>query len=166
MQVKICPSCGLENAPSESFCTRCDFDLLSVPAQTVAARAADSVEVAAPLPPAAPVAPIPARCRLELVDDPTRSFVMEAGQTIGRGLEADVLLCDVPHMDFISRRHAKFLRRGEQWFVQYIAQGNFIAVDGETVEDDSEVALHDGSLLSLSLTAFRVAIEGGISARP
>lgn len=161
MQVKICPSCGLHNAPSESFCTRCDFDLLSVPTQTIAtsdasgASDAQTATEAAPLPVQMPL------CRLELVDDPRRMFRVEAGQSVGRGVEADVILSEVPHLDFISRRHAKFLRRGPQWFVQYIAQGNFISVDGETFEDDSEVALHDGSLLSLSLTAFRVALEGG-----
>lgn len=161
MQVKICPSCGLHNAPSESFCTRCDFDLLSVPAQTVLnpdAPGATGAETASEVAPLAVQTPL---CRLELVDDPRRTFRIEAGQSVGRGVEADVILSEVPHLDFISRRHAKFLRRGPQWFVQYIAQGNFISVDGETFEDDSEVALHDGSLLSLSLTAFRVALEGG-----
>lgn len=155
--VKICPSCGLQNAPSESFCTRCDFDLLSVPAQTIASSDAPGAEETASE--ATPLAPLVALCRLELVDDPGRAFRVQAGQSVGRGVEADVILSEVPHLDFISRRHAKFLRRGEQWFVQYIAQGNFISVDGETFEDDCEVALHDGSLLSLSLTAFRVALE-------
>ena len=163
MLVKICPSCGLQNAPTESFCARCDFDLLSVPAQTVASPDVTS-EAHLPSEPVAEAPRADPICRLELVDDPARSFRLSEGQSIGRGVEADVILSDVPHLDFISRKHAKFLRRGEQWFVQYIAQGNFISVDGETFEDDSQVALQNGSLLSLSLTAFRVALEGEGSA--
>ena len=78
---------------------------------------------------------------------------------MGRGVEADVLLSGVPHLSFISRCHALFLRRGAQWFVQYMASGNFIKVDGETYSDDSLVALHDGSVLVLSLSSFRVVLR-------
>ena len=106
----------------------------------------------------APVAIKTDICRLELLDNAEIAFDVKAGQTVGRGIEADVIVADVPHAGYISRVHARFSRRGEQWFAQYVGQGNFIVVDGETSEDDSEIALHDGSVLVLSLTSFRVVL--------
>lgn len=158
--VKYCPACGEENSPLESFCTHCDFDLLTVPAQPRrtddAATATDNGDETQIV-----VAPIAAKadvCRLELLDNSEVFFEIKSGQSVGRGVESDVILAEVPHAGYISRLHARFSRRGEQWFVQYLAQGNFIVVDGETHEDDSEIALHNGSVLVLSLTSFRVVL--------
>lgn len=156
--VKYCPACGEENLPSESFCTHCDFDLLTVPPEP----RRDLVEAVPDTPQTQTVvAPMTATevCRLELLDNPEVSFEVKPDQIVGRGVEADVILAEVPHSGYISRQHARFLRRGEQWFVQYLAQGNFITVDGETAEDDSQLALHNGSVLVLSLTSFRVVLE-------
>ena len=153
--VKYCPACGEENSPLESFCTNCDFDLLTVP--TEARRTSN--ETGANTAAAAATAPVETDvCRLELLDNPDIAFRIRAGQSVGRGVEADVILADVPHAGYISRVHARFSRRGAQWFAQYLGQGNFIVVDGETYEDDSEVALHDGSVLVLSLTSFRLVL--------
>ena len=160
--VKYCPACGQENLPSESFCTQCDFDLLTVPPEP----RRDLVETeAAESPAPTQTVTLPqtqtARefCRLELLDNAQLSFEIAPGQTVGRGIEADVILAEVPHAGYISRQHARFSRRGAQWFVQYLGQGNFITVDGETAEDDSQLALHNGSVLVLSLTSFRVVLE-------
>lgn len=168
--VKYCPACGQENRPNESFCAECDFDLLLVhseprrpePSRDLLDAGAPSQEnatgadVAAPAP--ASALATGSECRLELLDNPTVSFQIAPGQSVGRGVEADVLLAGVPHLSYISRRHAQFSRRGAQWFVQYVASGNFIKVDGETTNDDSLVALHDGSILVLSLSSFRVVL--------
>ena len=155
--VKYCPACGEENSPLESFCTNCDFDLLTVPTEArrtpTAETTGDEAQIVA-----APIAVKTDVCRLELLDNPEVAFEIKAGQTVGRGVEADVITAEVPHAGYISRIHARFSRRGEQWFAQYLGQGNFIVVDGETSEDDSEIALHDGSVLVLSLTSFRVVL--------
>ncbi|HEX9996904.1 MAG TPA: FHA domain-containing protein [Abditibacterium sp.] len=157
--VKYCPACDALNLPSESFCTACDFDLFAVPSEPrrdllEAAPVASQNEITEAKADAPPLD----SCRLELLDDPNVGFQIAPGQSVGRGIEADVLLLGVPHLGFISRRHAAFSKRGDQWFVQYVAQGNFVKVDGETYEDDSLVALHDGSVLTLSLTSFRFVL--------
>jgi pSer/pThr/pTyr-binding forkhead associated (FHA) protein len=162
--VKYCPACGLENLPNESFCTECDFDLLTVPSEPrrdllespLESATGDGSTALGSRP-----APDEPRdfCRLELLEDSSVSFHVKPGQSVGRGVEADVLLSGVPHLTYISRRHAEFSKRGSQWFVQYVASGNFIKVDGETVTDDSLVALHDGSILVLSLSTFRVVLQ-------
>lgn len=161
--VKYCPACGHENLPRESFCTECDFDLMHVLAEP---RRVEGVESATDTELAeigeelrTHRKPVEAdTCRLELLDNAEIAFQIRPGQSVGRGVEADILLAEVPHLGYISRRHAVFSRRGEQWFVQYAASGNFIKVDGDTYDDDSLVALHDGSILTLSLTSFRVVL--------
>lgn len=154
--VKYCPACDTANLPTESFCTQCDFDLLNVPSEPrrdlLEAEQPAQEEEAAPVDSSAPT------CRLELVEDASVAFQIAPGQSVGRGVEADVLLKGVPHLGYISRRHANFVQRGEQWYVQYVASGNFLKVDGEKYDDDSLVALHDGSILTLSLTSFRVVL--------
>jgi hypothetical protein len=164
--VKYCPACGEENLPSESFCTACDFDLLSVPSEARRdgeaadpAPTAAATEAATPWAPAEMPVPAPEQCRLESLENPEIAFVIASGQSVGRGVEADVILQGVPHLAYISRRHALFSMRNQQWFVQYVATGNFIKVDGETYEDDTQVAVNDGSVVTLSMTSFRVALS-------
>lgn len=159
--LKYCPACSTPNPPTESFCRQCDFDLLTVLAEPRRPEPGEVPEAEAPAEHGFPV-PEPAgtgdECRLELLENPAVSFQIKAGQSVGRGVEADIILDGVPHLAYISRRHAKFSRRGEQWFVQYVAEGNFLKVDGETYDDDSLAAIHDGSVLTLSLTSFRVVL--------
>ncbi len=153
--VKYCPLCGAENPHQAAFCARClDGDLTTVPAE-VRREAPPELAVVPE-----PAAPAPARCTLVLIEDPGVTFRVAEGQTVGRTRKADVLLAGVPKLEWISGAHARFFRRGPQWFVQHIAVTNFIKVDGDTFRGDEEVALHDGSVLVLSLTAFRVKLEG------
>lgn len=160
---KYCPACAAENKPTESFCVSCDFDLYAVPVELQRAAVTTDSEVLGAVPPepnAAGNLPSPDAffCRLVLLENPAIAFNVAPNQSVGRGAEADIILHGVPHLNYISRRHAQFLVRGEQWFVQYVASGNFIKVDGETIEDDTQVALQEGAVLTLSLTSFRVVL--------
>ncbi len=163
--VKICPSCEAANPATASFCFECDWDLMSVaptaPAGQTAPTNADAPGIEVPSENALTMRVGDARalCTLELVENPALRFPVRDGQTIGRSGRADVELVGVPEREFLSRVHARLFRRGEQWFAQYVTQGNFIKVDGQTYEDDSEIALENGSMLSLSLTTFRVVLE-------
>lgn len=147
--VKYCPICGAENPRQQAFCRQCaDGDLSTIPAEVQREMTAN-VSL-----------PHTAGCVMELVDDPSFNFTVREGQTVGRTHKADVILAGVPNFDWISGAHARFTRRGEQWYVQHIAQTNFIKVDGEMFKGQEEVAIFDGSILVLSLTAFRVRIGG------
>jgi pSer/pThr/pTyr-binding forkhead associated (FHA) protein len=161
--VKYCPLCGAENPRQQPFCLSCqDGDLTTVaveprreqPPSAEAAPAPDAPEPAVETA-AAPAMPTVV---LEVIDDPTIRFAVAEGQTIGRTETADIVLRGVPKLDWISGTHAKFLRRGEQWYVQHIAETNFIRVDGELYRGHQEVAIYDGTILVLSLTAFRVKL--------
>lgn len=143
--VKYCPLCGAENPRQQAFCLQCfDGDLSTVPVEP--RRCGESSTDATAT----------ACCVLELLDDPQVRFSVAEKQTIGRTDKADVVLCGVPKLDWISGAHARFFRRGEQWYVQHIGSTNFIKVDGQMYQGNEEVALYDGSVLVLSLTPFRV----------
>ena len=151
--IKICPNCETKNAAIASFCIECDWDLINVPAQIEIEENGVEIQIEA----APEIEEIEQKnefCVLESLENPQMRFQIGEGQTVGRGAQADVKLTGIPNLEWVSRVHARFFRRGEQWFIQYLAQGNFIKVDGEEFSDDSEIALHNGSLVSLSLTTF------------
>ena len=153
--VKYCPLCGAENPRQQAFCLAClDGDLSTVPVEPRHGTPAPPAPAPCPTPPA----PTANTLRLELVENPATHFVIADGQTVGRTAKSDVVLCGVPNLDWISGAHARFFRRGPQWYIQHIAETNFIKVDGETYKGQEEVALYEGSTVVLSLTAFRVGI--------
>ena len=160
--VKYCPLCGAENPRQGAFCRSClDGDLSSVPAElkhvTVLKLPPQPPpdEEAAPEPDTREIAVI-AACLLEVVEDPRLSFRVQDSQTVGRSDRADVALKGVPKADWISGVHARLFRREDQWYVQHLGQTNFIKVDGEQFKGREEVPVYDGSILVLSLTAFRI----------
>jgi len=167
--VKYCPLCGTENPRYQAFCTKCqDGDLSTVPGEPLRqAKAKGKQPVPATTETVQPdkpdtyqIADTLAACTLELVDNPAIRFTVREDQTVGRASKADVVLAGVPKLDWISGVHARFIYRNEQWFVQHMGQTNFIKVDGEIYKGKEEVALYHGSILVLSLTPFRVVLEG------
>ncbi len=157
--VKYCPLCGAENPRQQAFCLKCvDGDLSIVPIEPRrespdSSPARDELTASRCASTAAPY------CLLVSIEDPTVRFIIREGQTVGRTERADVVLSGVPKAEWISGVHAKFSRRGSQWYVRHLGQTNFIKVDGEKYEGREEVALHDGTILLLSLTAFRVSFS-------
>ena len=163
--VKYCPLCGAENTRQQPFCSGCSEDLTRV--QVEPRRGVETVPE-----PDAPAeeallrtrrveSPACDGCVLELVADPTVRFTVRADQTVGRTGAADIALeGKVPDWQYISGCHARFTRRGGQWYVAHAGTTNFNIVDGVKYAGDDEAALHDNSVLVLAKTAFRVCIEG------
>ncbi len=138
--VKYCPICGAENSRYSPFCESCgDADLSTVPLE---AKRQDA-----------------SFCVLELCDNPEVSFTVSDGQVVGRTDKADVVLEGVPNLEYISGRHARFLKRGEEWFVQHVGETNYIEVNGCRYVDREEVAICDGASLVISMTPFRVVLR-------
>jgi hypothetical protein len=174
--VKYCPICGFENQIIASFCVECDSDLMHAPAEARREEISQALEMRdavasgreEPLGVASSSLEEVATLRaasvwnalvLELVFNPALKFEVLPGQSVGRASKADIVLHGVHDLEYISRAHARFIQRQGQWYVQYIAEGNSITVDGVESRDDSEIAIYDGSLVVLSFTAFRVTIR-------
>lgn len=178
--VKYCPLCGAENPRQQAFCLACmDGDLTVVSVEVRRARDVAPADGTAVIGERAGQTATSVRTErrsdrristrqvvelatltLECIEDPALRFVVEEGQTVGRTDKADVVLRGVPKLDWISSAHARFFRRGEQWYVQHIGATNFVKVDGETYRGREEVTLQDGAIVVFSLTAFRVLLEG------
>lgn len=160
--VKICPRCLFHNPDTVNSCLRCPSSLAGV----------EATDPDAPVLPDEHVTPVTeggpdhatdlataTALRLELAADPTRGFVVLAGQTVGAPGHAerpDVPLAGVPDEDYISGRHARVLRHGSDWFVQHLGQTNFIVVDGARHDERDEVPVHAGSSVFLTYTEFIV----------
>jgi hypothetical protein len=101
---------------------------------------------------------------LELVEQPELRFTIKESQSVGSSRDpsrsADVTLSGAPNLDYISSVHARFFRRGAQWYVQHLGATNFIKVDGTRFDKREEVPLHEGAVLVLSKTPFRVLLGG------
>lgn len=168
--VKYCPSCSAESPRQQAFCAQCGEDIATVAAeprrsQDRGAQPAATGEAASRVTPGTrrveEESEIADVCVLEVVESPSIRFSVKDGQTVGRTEKADLILQGVPKLDYISSKHARFFRRGEQWYVQHVAETNFIVVDGEKYRGDEEVAFYDGSIITLSLTPFRAVLGGG-----
>jgi pSer/pThr/pTyr-binding forkhead associated (FHA) protein len=72
---------------------------------------------------------------------------------LGRGSRCDV---SVP-VEFISRRHCRFLRRGDEYLVQDLESRNGTFVNGQRA--DYLTPVHHGDELQLGPITFRVAIQ-------
>jgi len=156
--VKYCPLCGAENPRQQAFCLTClDGDLSMAP---IEARREATPEPDSAVPLADPSLPTATTLTLELVENPTVRFSVCENQTVGRNAQADIVLCEAPKLEWISSIHARFLRRGAQWYIQHLGTTNFIKVDGETYTGQEEVAVYHNSVVVFSLTAFRVDLEG------
>ena len=97
---------------------------------------------------------------MQLIEDPSKTWSIADGQSVGRDERADVILAGAPKLNYISGKMARFCRRGEQWFIQHLGHTNYIEVDGTQYDDDSEVALEEGSIVGLPLTFFRIHLGG------
>jgi len=161
---KTCPSCGEENLPNAADCVRCGADILmerverrmasdpipsNVATLEIQSEANEATEAEAPATP---------HLILESLVEPSRTFIICEGQTVGRADLSDVVIEGIPDVDSVSRRMARFDRRGAGWFVQHIASTNYIVVDGEEYESDDEVTIRDGTILGLALCQFFVRI--------
>lgn len=167
--VKYCPNCGGENGRLQPLCLQCNADLTMVRAEPrrdeapapPAPAEASTPPTAVPIQHTARVETAEDCCVLELVADPAVRFAVRAGQTVGRTAAADIVLeQQVPDWRYISSCHARFLKRGAQWYVTHAGGTNFNIVDGTKYTGDDEVAIYDNSVLVLSKTAFRVNIGG------
>jgi hypothetical protein len=181
--VKYCSLCAYENLSISSFCEKCDADLMNTPVEMRREAEVDNlphataeivnnavvgyepdenrrVEVCKQSELATQrAASLPNNClELTLVTNPSIKFSVRAGETVGRASKADVIISGVPDLEYISRAHARFTQRRGQWYVQYIAEGNSITVDGVESRDDAEIAIYDQSIVVFSFTAFTVKL--------
>jgi predicted amidophosphoribosyltransferase len=140
-EVRACPACGAEVEPGDAFCSACGFALQA------ALEPAPAEEAPAP----APVPPPPTGPRL-VVAASGAEIPLSAGPEILIGRE-DPVSGVYPEVDLtphggedggVSRRHARLLVEGGQYFVEDLNSTNFTFVNKQKVAPKSRHLLNDG----------------------
>ena len=128
-QVKICPSCGLENPLCETMCLRCMADISSV-------SPTDSDEVIEP-----------AEKKIVLVcNNIESSLTVRDGSVIGRDSEGRDILANFLT---VSRRHARF-HSGNQWIVEDMNSTNGTWVNNRRLSPGEKYPVRSGDIIAFS----------------
>jgi pSer/pThr/pTyr-binding forkhead associated (FHA) protein len=93
------------------------------------------------------------RGRPLLVVDGKRVIVGEAGATLGRSRDCDVVLAD-PN---VSRRHAELRPSGGAWVISDLGSTNGVKVNGRRI--DHPAALNPGDRIELGTAALTFELE-------
>lgn len=136
-----CPACGTEIEAGDAFCSACGYTLKEAPAPAPAA------EAPAPAPPAA----APAGPRLVVVASgaeiplPAAEEILVGREDPVSGVYPDVDM--TPHggeEGGISRRHARIIVEGGNYFVEDLDSTNFTFVNKQKVAAKTRQPVHDG----------------------
>lgn len=95
---------------------------------------------------------------LRLLNDPSKSFVLEGEFTIGRTSENSLML---PDDSEVSRQHARVTRAGAAYTLADLGStnGTFIERDGRRWQVAPDIALRDGDVIHIG--ASRLAFAAG-----
>jgi pSer/pThr/pTyr-binding forkhead associated (FHA) protein len=138
-EVRACPACGAEVEPGDAFCSACGFALKAAP------EAAPAEEEPVPVPPpatgprlvvAASGAEIPLPAGPEILigrEDPVSGVYPDVDLTPHGGEDGGV-----------SRRHARLVVEGGQYFVEDLDSTNFTFVNKTKIAPKSRHSLSDG----------------------
>ena len=135
MKCKICPVCNARCSPEDMICGSC---LTSM----------DSVEIIE-------CDEAKKEVTLKLVFE-DNTLDIEEGDIVGREARGEKFLEDKLT---VSREHAKFVQKHNQWYVIDMGSTNKSYVNGKEIKSNKEVLLHDGDELGLSLrVVFKVKL--------
>jgi hypothetical protein len=148
----VCPSCGAENPAGSKYCDDCGA---SLEVSATPAPAPPSVPPAAPVVPQAPSVVYP-----KLIAESTNEeFVLDKDIiTIGRqspadGIFPDIDLTDLDKEAYISRRHARILKREEGLIFEDLGSSNGSFINNVRITQGIQQFINDGDKLRLGKTA-------------
>ena len=165
--VKVCPRCGAENDEMAEICLRDGEFLGMVPATPAAPARAE-----APLPAPASASPAAEPVRAGGVDPVLylenaatgECHLLRPGWVVGQEHPesvAEVQLGERPGIQFVHRRHCRFLHGEGVWEVEALEQPDYTnptLVNRRRVPAGARMALRNGDSLALSGVQFTVRI--------
>ncbi len=139
----MCPACGADNPPGSKFCDDCGASLEAA----LSAGVIDS----------APVEGAGGFARL-VVQDYDVEFILDKDViTIGRqspadGIFPDIDLTDVDDEAYISRRHARILRKDDGFIFEDMGSSNGSFINNVRIAQGVQQFLNDGDVVRLGKT--------------
>ena len=139
MGYKICPSCGSKNPEHEIVCSNCMADLSGV---EVTYQEGKNTAEGEPLEDKTVVV----SDHITLVGDGFQ-IIVKSGDVVGRqGVGAEYL----NSFKTVSRRHARFYREGDQWFIEDAGSTNGTFVNDRPISTNQRYEIKDGDTVKLS----------------
>jgi pSer/pThr/pTyr-binding forkhead associated (FHA) protein len=84
---------------------------------------------------------------LECASQPGLTLEVRAGDIIGR--EGTVDVSRLEDAEYMSRKHARFLKKQGKWFIENLSTKSFTYVNGKQVAPDSDVEIKSGDRITL-----------------
>jgi uncharacterized Zn finger protein (UPF0148 family) len=134
-----CPACGTELEAGDAFCSACGYALKEVPA---AAPVAEAPAAAQPAPAGPRLVVVASGAEIPL---PAAEEILVGREDPVSGVYPDVDM--TPHggeEGGISRRHARIIVEGGNYFVEDLDSTNFTFVNKQKVAAKARQAVHDG----------------------
>ncbi len=142
MGYKVCPSCGTRNPEDDIVCKECMADLTGVEPVD------EEVEEGANREPEEEIEErtVVISDTLTLLGDGF-SIVVKSGDVVGRqGIGAESLR----GFKTVSRRHARFYKKGDKWLVEDVGSTNGTFVNDKPVPQGSGQEIKNGDVIKLS----------------
>jgi len=148
MKYKICPSCNTKNPDEELMCINCMADLSNA---QIVEEPEDTDH-------------IPNKTRVEIKRDKLilkhyNRFSIEVfpGDIVGRHAKGSEYLKEYPT---VSRRHAKFYKEANDWYVEDLNSTNGTYLNGKRINANAKEKIKHGDVIYLSSSvSFKVFLE-------
>lgn len=146
----ICPACGADNPAGSKFCDDCGASLEAV-------SVSDEEFVEEGEPPETPTG----YAKL-VVQDYDKEFILDKDViTLGRqspadGIFPDIDLTDVDEEAYISRRHARILRKDDGFIFEDMGSSNGSFINNVRIAQGVQQFLNDGDVIRLGKTVMNL----------
>jgi|GEM_PF-1043039 len=94
---------------------------------------------------------------LECAAQPGLKLEVKAGDIIGR--EGNVDVSRLEDAEYMSRKHARFLKKSDSWFIENLSTKSFTYVNGKQVAPESQVEIKSGDRITLGTARCTFRVE-------
>lgn len=155
----LCPNCSNHEPEGAIFCSDCGTKLIDADGLSTQAVRSTDASVPVPEPVQKPAAPIPvsgAQVNLHIIR--TGQIIPLEGRTdytLGRVSDGQSILPDVDLSPYdaytqgVSRLHATFKVRGNQYFIEDLGSSNGTRINNEKIPPLIEQSIQHGDVISL-----------------
>jgi hypothetical protein len=142
----VCPSCGTDNPEGSRFCDDCGASLVATAPAVVIPEAHEEIHQ------------IPRGVTKLIAQDTGKEFPLDKDViTIGRqspadGIFPDIDLTDIDEEAYVSRRHARILKKDEGFIFEDLGSSNGSFINNVRIAQGVQQFLNEGDVVRLGKT--------------